>query len=188
MLYFYHPYCGDITVLTIFLGVVVGIHSTCGQIDKRRMAIIRELSFGMQLTFHRAFDLISGYEQAIEDIIALGCDRLLTSGQEKYAHLAATTKLRRIVELCGNKIHVIAGAGISADNVRPLIVNSRVHGVHIGSAVNRNVLSDIVMNSTLETPLFTMAAEMKVWKCTHADLIKEVVDRAKAAWRELDMY
>ncbi len=167
---------------------MIGIHTPAGQIDKRRMAIVRELSFGMQLTFHRAFDLISGYEQAIIDIIDLGCDRLLTSGQEKFAPQAATTKLRRIVELCGNKIHVLAGAGINAENVRPLIINSRTQGVHVGSAVNRNVLSDIVMNSSLETPLFTMAAEMKVWKCTHTDLIKEIVDKSKEAWRDLEMY
>lgn len=167
---------------------MVGIHTPYGQIDKKRMAIVRELSFGLQLTFHRAFDLISDYEQAINEIIALGCDRLLTSGQEKSAPLAASTKLRHIADICNNKIHVVAGAGISADNVRQLVINSRVPGVHIGSAVNRNVLSDIVMNSSMETPLFTMAAEMKVWKCSHADLIKDVVDRTKAAWRELDMY
>jgi copper homeostasis protein len=173
-----------ICALLFATGIVIGIQNNEGGVDTERLRMVRELSQGMQLTYHRAFDLVSDYKSAIETIVAVGCDRLLTSGQEKYAHLAASTKLRHIVELCRDRIHVLAAAGITADNVRPLVINSQTHGVHVGGAVNRNVLSDI---AGLDTPLFSMAAEMKVWRCTHMDLIKHIVDITQDTWRELDM-
>ena len=166
---------------------MVGVLTTEGKIDKKRMLIIRNLARDLQLTFHRAFDLCAHYETAIEDIVNIGCDRLLTSGLEKSACTAASTKLRRIVELCKDRLHVVAAAGISAMNVEGIIEGSLCPGVHIGNSVNKTILTNIIIESTLETPLFTMAAEMKVWKCTQADLVKDIVDKSYNMWKRLNL-
>lgn len=166
------------------VGVVVGILTTNGKIDKKRMQIIRTLAKDIQLTFHRAFDLCAHYESAIEDIVTIGCDRLLTSGLEKSAATAADGKLKKIVESCRDRLHVVAAAGINASNVESIIGGSHCPGVHIGNAVNKTILTNIILESTLETPLFTMAAEMKVWKCTQEELVREIVDKAHNMWNK----
>lgn len=167
--------------------MVCGILTNNGDIDKLRMAIVRELTRGMKLTFHRAFDLCPHYENAIQDIIQLGCDRLLTSGQEKFAVQGARSgKLRKIVTKCNQKVKVIAAAGINFDNVREIIELSHVGAVHIGNGVNTTTLSSLSLDPTLETPLFTMAAEMTVWKCTQKGLVKTVANKAWQSWESID--
>lgn len=162
----------------------MGILTTEGKIDRKRMQIIRTLAKDIQLTFHRGFDLCAHYESAIEDIVQIGCDRLLTSGLEKHAATAASNKLKKIVEICRDRLHVVAAAGINASNVESIIEGSHCQGVHIGNAVNKTILTNIIIESTLETPLFTMAAEMKIWKCTQADLVRDIVDKAHSMWKK----
>lgn len=53
-------------------GVVVGILLENGNVDEDRMAVIRSISVGMFLTFHRAFDIAANPKQALENIIKLG--------------------------------------------------------------------------------------------------------------------
>jgi copper homeostasis protein CutC len=151
-----------------------------------RMKVVREITRNMKLTFHRAFDLCVHYDKAIEDIALLGCDRLLTSGQEKFAHQAAPNKLKKIVKLVKNRYHVVAGAGITIDNVADIIKQSKVPGIHCSSGVNKTVLSSLNIDQTLETPLFTMAAEMKIWKCVKETLVNNLAERAWEAWLHLE--
>lgn len=167
-------------------GIVVGILTQEGHVDLTRMSVIRELTRGMSLTFHRAFDLCIDYKKAIEDVATVGCDRLLTSGQEKYAHLAAATRLKEIVNLVANRYLVVAGSGINADNVRMVISNSRVSAVHIASGANQTVLTNLSIDPILETPLFAMAAEMKVWKCVNESLVNTLAEKAWEAWIEIE--
>ena len=61
-------------------GVVVGFLDVTGAVNKSQLAEARRVSQEMELTFHRAFDVCANPSQALEDIIAEGCDRLLTSG------------------------------------------------------------------------------------------------------------
>lgn len=167
-------------------GIVVGIMTEEGGIDLKKMKIIRELTKGHKLTFHRAFDLCINYEKAIEDIAKIGCDRLLTSGQEKFAHLACNNKLKHIVKLVNNRYHVVAGAGITPDNVSEIIKQSKVPGIHCSNGVNRTVLTSLNVDQTLETPLFAMAAEMKIWKCVKETLVNTLAERSWQAWIELE--
>jgi copper homeostasis protein CutC len=173
-------------LVCVVVGIVVGILTQEGHVDLTRMSVIRELTRGMSLTFHRAFDLCIDYKKAIEDVATVGCDRLLTSGQEKYAHLAAATRLKEIVNLVANRYLVVAGSGINADNVRMVISNSRVSAVHIASGANQTVLTNLSIDPILETPLFAMAAEMKVWKCVNESLVNTLAEKAWEAWIEIE--
>lgn len=61
-------------------GVVVGCLDAAGNVDRTQLSILRAITQGMVLTFHRAFDVCANPTEDLETIIAAGCDRLLTSG------------------------------------------------------------------------------------------------------------
>ena len=107
-----------------------------GSIDIERMRIIRKLSEGMILTFHRAFDVCSyRSEIAIEQIISLGCDRLLTSGGNESHAIHNLSAIQALVKLARGRIVIVAASGIGYDNVRQIITSTGVCAVHAGSSV-----------------------------------------------------
>ena len=107
-----------------------------GRIDLPRMQLVRELSKGLILTFHRAFDMCSDPQDiAMEQIISLGCDRLLTSGGPDSSVLRNMDELKAIAAQAGSRIIVVAAAGITPDNVQAVIRGSGVRAVHAGSSV-----------------------------------------------------
>ena len=107
-----------------------------GSIDVERMRIIRKLSEGMILTFHRAFDVCSyRSEIALEQIISLGCDRLLTSGGNESHAIHNLSAIQALVKLARGRIVIVAASGIGYDNVRQIITSTGVCAVHAGSSV-----------------------------------------------------
>jgi copper homeostasis protein len=68
------------------------------------------------VTFHRAFDFARNPERAVEAIIALGCDRLLTSGQAADA-LTGAPLIRKLIEQARGRIAIMPGGGIDAHNI-----------------------------------------------------------------------
>jgi len=100
------------------------------------MRIIRKLSEGMILTFHRAFDVCSyRSEIALEQIISLGCDRLLTSGGNESHAIYNLSAIQALVKLARGRIVIVAASGIGYDNVRQIITSTGVCAVHAGSSV-----------------------------------------------------
>ena len=73
-----------------------------------RMGVIRRVSDGMELTFHRAFDTVSDHFAALEDVISIGCTRLLTSGCAQTAVEGQAT-LRELVDRSNGRISIVAG-------------------------------------------------------------------------------
>lgn len=116
-------------------GVVVGLLHTDNTIDTVRMGIIRAISHPMLLTFHRAFDNCADYKVALDEIVSIGCDRLLTSGCASTAEKGKDC-LADIVRLAAGRIQIVAASGISPNNVKDLIMYTRVSGVHAGSSVS----------------------------------------------------
>ena len=131
-------------------GVVVGVLTREGLIDIERMRLIREASLPLCLTFHRAFDVvdISGGDvlDALQDVITLGCDRLLTSGTaSKAISEAGTGCLKRLAEhvtAVSSSLKIIAASGITAQNCSKLIAATGVHGIHAGGAVTMTIRCD----------------------------------------------
>ena len=66
-------------------GVVFGCLTADGEVDLTSMQILMEASKGLSVTFHRAFDVCRNPQKALEEIIELGCNRILTSGQQPMA-------------------------------------------------------------------------------------------------------
>ncbi len=101
----------------------------------RLVKLARELELGV--TFHRAFDQCKHPQQALEDVIALGCERILTSGLASNA-LDGASKLAELVEQADGRISIMAGAGVNANNVATIITTSQVQEVHLSGKSSRS--------------------------------------------------
>lgn len=110
-------------------GIVVGALTPDGDIDIQAMRSLKKEAAGMEMTFHRAFDLCRDPEQALETLIMLGFDNVLTSGLRSNALEGAET-LRRLVEQAEGRINIMAGCGVTPGNVGEIIRVSGVPAVH----------------------------------------------------------
>jgi copper homeostasis protein len=135
-------------------GIVIGILNADGTIDKKRCAQLISLArqWGVGVTFHRAFDMCVDMYQALEDIIELGCERILTSGGKSTAMEGVST-LAHLVEKAAGRIIIMPGSGVSEKNVTDLVQYTKVTEVHSSARVRvhskMNYLNDhIVMGST----------------------------------------
>jgi copper homeostasis protein len=100
-------------------GVVFGVLNPDGSIDIERNRILRGLAEPMGTTFHRAFDLSADPVQNMEDIIKIGMDRILTSGQAPTA-LEGKATIRELIRNAGKRISIMPGGGINEENIKTL--------------------------------------------------------------------
>ena len=98
-------------------GFVFGCLTPEGDVDIKAMKKLMKVAKGRSVTFHRAFDMCRDPFQALEDIIALGCDRILTSGQQPTA-LEGIPLIRKLIEQARGRIIIMPGCGINPDNIR----------------------------------------------------------------------
>ena len=112
-------------------GVVIGMLNVDGSIDARRCAVLIAIAreYGMQVTFHRAFDHCCNLTEGLEAIIDLGCERVLTSGGHPSA-IEGTAVLRQLILQAGERIIVMPGAGITRENAAELIQNTGAKEIH----------------------------------------------------------
>lgn len=111
-------------------GIVTGVLRPGGTIDIERTAKLVELAYPMSVTFHRAFDMCCDPEQALEDIIATGASRVLTSGQKNSAE-EGITLIKKLVVQAGKRIIIMAGGGITEHNLASILANTNVNEVHL---------------------------------------------------------
>lgn len=110
-------------------GVVLGILNQDGGVDTARCRELLEHARPLKATFHRAFDMSRDLGHSLEEIIAMGFDRVLTSGGEQKVQDAIPV-IRRLCELASNRIALMIGSGIRSGNVRALISQTGVREVH----------------------------------------------------------
>lgn len=106
-------------------GVVVGA-TTAGRVDRDFVRAACDVS--PCVTFHRAFDTVPEQPRALDDLIGSGAHRVLTSGGHPHA-IDALEELRRLARHAGDDVEVMAGSGISAANVGPIVATG-VAAVH----------------------------------------------------------
>lgn len=113
-------------------GLVAGILTRDGALDGPRMRDLFAIGEGLPSTCHRAFDLCSDPDSALSTLLDLGVTRVLTSGQAASAPLGSE-RIRRLVVAAGDRLTVLAGAGVRADNVAALVAATGVHEVHLSA-------------------------------------------------------
>ncbi len=111
------------------LHIVSGVLNSSNELDLAGMRAIRRAAGSVPLVCHRCFDLTPYPLVAIEQLIDLGFNRVLTSGQAPTALLGAEV-ISRILDQTGDRIEVIVGAGIRPHNVREIIQATGVKQVH----------------------------------------------------------
>ncbi len=122
-------------------GVVIGALTRYGSIDSAGTAELMAQANSMSITFHRAFDLCADPIKALEDLLALGVDRLLTSGQQETA-LQGAELIRELHNRAEGKLIIMPGGGVNPANVQELLSITGVREVH--ASVRKSVQSEMI--------------------------------------------
>jgi copper homeostasis protein len=112
-------------------GVVLGILRADQSVDVERTRELVDLAQPLEVTFHRAFDHVKDLARSLEDVIATGAKRLLTSGGEKGAP-EGSAMLARLVRAAGGRIIVLPGAGLHAGNIAKVATETKAREFHSG--------------------------------------------------------
>jgi copper homeostasis protein len=121
-------------------GFALGILHADGAVDLKRTRELVELAAPLEVTFHRAFDLTPLLDKALEDVIAAGCRRVLTSGGECDV-VAGSANLARLVERAGERVDIAVGGGLRQDNAAT--VAQATHACHFHGSVRKRVANAV---------------------------------------------
>ena len=151
--------------------MVFGVLTPEGAVDKERVAALIERSRPCPVTFHRAFDVTRDPWEALEDLIELGVDRILTSGQEDSV-LEGAPLLSELVTKAADHISIMPGCGIHERNFERIHETVNAREYHI--AVNHWVESEmqhrndaVFMGGILRPPEYA-------WQQTSADRVRRL--------------
>jgi len=122
-------------------GVVLGILDTDGNVDVERTRHLVELARPLSVTFHRAFDMSSDLQRALESVCETGADRILTSGGEQTC-LEGMDAISSLVKSAGQRIRVMAGGAISHKDAPTIVERTGVREIHVG------------LSSSVASPMF----------------------------------
>jgi copper homeostasis protein len=153
-------------------GVVIGCLTADGGIDRERTAELMALARPMNVTFHRAFDMCRDAQAALEEVIRLGVDRVLTSGQEASC-VEGLEVIAALQKQAAGRIIVMPGGGITLRNVRKIVSATGVAEVHLSgrSTVESRMEyrnTRVFMGGALRPPEFS-------WKSTDEKSVRSIV-------------
>lgn len=113
-------------------GVVFGCLKADGTIDVDANNRLLQHAEGMSTTFHRAFDRCREPEIALEELIRLGFEHVLTSGQAPSAEVGIPL-LSRLNKLAAGRITIMAGCGVNEDNIKKIQEATEIHEFHFSA-------------------------------------------------------
>ena len=158
-------------------GVVSGILLPDGHIDIERMGKLKELAGDMGFTCHRAFDMTADKFRALEELIDLDFDRILTSGGKNKAP-EGKGLIRRLIDLANGRIVIMPGSGINEETIVEVRDHTGAKEFHVtgrslypGKMVFRN--PDISMGDNKDVP------EYDQW-ITDPERIRQIVKLANS--------
>ncbi|MCC6456552.1 MAG: copper homeostasis protein CutC [Caldilineaceae bacterium] len=111
-------------------GVVIGLLTEYGKIDIERTKALTEYARPLSITFHRAFDMATDPTEALETLIQLGLNRVLTSGLEPSALEGADT-ITQLIQQAAGRIIIMPGGGIHERNIAKIIRQTGAKEVHM---------------------------------------------------------
>ena len=116
-------------------GVVIGALTPDGDIDTALCRRLIAAADGMSITFHRAFDMCRNAGKALEELIAIGCHRVLTSGRAATA-MEGTTLLKELVKQADGRIIIMPGCGVSSANAAAILQATGATEIHASARKN----------------------------------------------------
>lgn len=126
-------------------GVVLGALDEAGRVDRAACRALIEAAGPLAVTFHRAFDVCQDQALALEEIIDLGCQRVLTSGGQANAP-AGQAQLAALVRQAAGRIQIMPGAGITPATLPPLLAATGAQEFH--ASAKRLVASPAAAKAT----------------------------------------
>lgn len=112
-------------------GLVFGILTDNGIIDRKRSASLLARTGTLPATFHRAFDRLDNQREAVDILADLGFRRILTSGGKATA-LEGADQIKNIVDYAQDRLAILAGGGVRADNAANIVKTTGVSEIHTG--------------------------------------------------------
>jgi copper homeostasis protein len=133
----------DMVLTKDVAGVVIGVLDDNNRVDTRRMSEFVRLAGDTPVTFHKAFDLIDDLPAALNDLIACGVKRLLTSGGAPTA-AEGIDALAMLVERSAGRVEIMAGGKVRGSNVRAIVDGAGVKEVHARTGPDDSQIRAIV--------------------------------------------
>ena len=133
-------------------GIVTGILTKNGKVDKKRCKELLDLAYPMEATFHRAFDRVKDPFEALEDIIDIGFERILTSGLKPKA-IDSIDLLSQLVKKSAGRIIIMPGSGITSQNIISISESTGATEFHSSASVTEKSKMEYInpqMNEALE--------------------------------------
>ena len=118
-------------------GIVIGCLTANGDVDIKQMEHLMREADGLSVTFHRAFDMCRNPHQTLQEIIALGCDRILTSGQQPTA-VQGIPMLKQLQMEADEHIIIMPGCGINPTNIQQIANETGTKEFHLSGRTNVN--------------------------------------------------
>ena len=116
-------------------GIVIGLLNKDGSIDKKRCQELVVLAYPLGVTFHRAFDRTNDPLKALEDIIEIGCERILTSGLQPKA-ADGTHIIKELIAHADDRIILMPGSGVTSENIISLAENTGAVEFHSSASMD----------------------------------------------------
>jgi copper homeostasis protein len=138
-------------------GVVIGILLADGTVDKERCKQLIDIAYPMGVTFHRAFDRTADPFKALEDIISIGCERILTSGQKPSVN-EGVQLLIDLVQQANERIIIMPGSGVRAENIVALANKTNALEFHTSARIHINSKMEFI-NKSMNEQLTTVAPD-----------------------------
>lgn len=123
-------------------GLVFGILKEDDTLDEARNRLLVALAHPIPCTFHRAFDRVSNWETALEQIIDCGFTTILTSGTKANA-VEGIHELQAIQQKAANRIAIMPGGGLRSSNVRQIVNTTGVHFVHSSAITDGGIIANL---------------------------------------------
>lgn len=158
-------------------GVVAGILLPDGKIDVERMSVLKGLAGDIGFTCHRAFDMTVDKFKALEDLIDIGADRILTSGGKNKAP-DGKELIRQIIDQADGRIMIMPGSGVNEETIAALREHTGACEFHVtGRSLYPGIMEfrnpDVSMGDNVTVP------EYDQW-ITDPEKIKKIVELANS--------
>lgn len=123
-------------------GIVCGINTVDGGVDVKNMTRIVDAAGELPVTFHRAIDVCHEPLEALEDVIELGCARVLTSGGRPKLDMTGIAMVHEMAEIAAEaNVIILPGGGVNEENIQMLLDHPYIIEYH--HSAKKQILSPL---------------------------------------------